>query len=131
MEKEEFLKEERATLLHNLVEKIKFFLDHHPVGGELSSKIFIYQRLADFTYYSEVSIRKFLTGTIPKDLSSFLNGIRNYGKLIGFSEEEIEKFIKDYSEASNTIILEKSSLTKTQHNLPPVDLSSIVVPKKL
>lgn len=131
MEKKEFLKEERATLLHNLVEKIKSFLDHHPVKGELSSKIFIYQRLADFTYYSEVSIRKFLTGTIPKDLSSFLNGIRNYGKLIGFSEEEIEKFIKDYSEASNTIILEKSSLTKTQHNLPPVDLSSIVVPKKL
>ncbi len=131
MEKEEFLREERAKLLHDLVEKIKYFLDNHPVKGELSSKIFIYQRLADYTYYSEVSIRKFLTGTIPKDLASFLNGIRNYCKLIGISDEEIEKFTKEYTEASNTIILEKNYLIETNHNLPPVDLSSIVVPKKL
>lgn len=131
MELEELLIEKRAKLLQEFIQKITDFLKHHSVKGEVSSKTFIYQRLADYTYYSEVSIRKFLTGTIPKDLASFLNGVRNYCKLIGISNEEIEKFIKEYSIASSAIILESSTIYKTKHNLPPVDLSSIVVPKKL
>jgi len=131
MDSEELLKEKRAKILHDLVETIKCFLDNNSVKGEVSSKIFIYQRLADFTYYSEVSIRKFLTGTIPKDLASFLNGVKNYCKLIGISNDVVEQFEKEYSEAANTIIIAKESFVKTHHNIPPVDLSSIVIPKKL
>lgn len=131
MEQESFFKEKRARLLQDLVEKIKDSIKRNKIKGELSSKTFIYQRLADYTYYSEVSIRKFLTGMVPKDLSGFTSGVISYCKFVGISDEVVEEFVKEYTEATNTIILEKSSLIQTKHNLPPVDLSTIVVPKKL
>ena len=75
MNNNDLLKQKRANLLSELVNKIKEAINKNKVKGEQSSKIFIYSRLADYTFYSEVSIRKFLTGILPKDISSFIEGI--------------------------------------------------------
>lgn len=75
MNNDDLLKQKRAKLLYELVDKIKEAINKNKVKGEQSSKIFIYSRLADYTFYSEVSIRKFLTGILPKDISSFIEGI--------------------------------------------------------
>ena len=74
MNNDELLKQKRAKMLAELVDKIKEAIEKNKIKGEKSSKIFIYSRLADYTFYSEVSIRKFLTGILPKDISSFIEG---------------------------------------------------------
>ncbi len=131
MEDSEILKDKRARLLSDLIEKIKKSIEVNKIKGEMSSKIFIYSRIADFTYYSEVSIRKFLTGIVPKDLTSFLNGIIEYSKLVGIDEEYITWFSKEYTSASNTIIIREDSKICTRNNLIPQDLTSIIRPRKL
>lgn len=131
MENSEILKEKRARLLSDLIEKIKKSIEQNKIKGEVSSKIFIYSRIADFTYYSEVSIRKFLTGIVPKDLTSFLNGIMEYSKLVGIDEEYITWFSKEYTSAANTIIVKQDSKIYTRNNLMPQDLTSIIRPRKL
>ena len=75
MNNDDLLKQKRAKILYDLVDKIKEAIVKNKVKGEKSSKIFIYSRLADYTFYSEVSIRKFLTGILPKDISSFIEGL--------------------------------------------------------
>lgn len=82
MNNDNLLKQKRAKLLFELVDKIKKAISKNNVKGEKTSKIFIYTRLADYTFYSEVSIRKFLTGMIPKDISSFIEGVSNYSKFV-------------------------------------------------
>ena len=69
------MKEKRAKLMVDLVNQIKSSIQNNKIPREIPNKTYIYNRLADYTYYSEVSIRKFLTGSVPKDISSFLNGI--------------------------------------------------------
>lgn len=131
MRNEDLLKEKRSRLLSELVENIKLSVQTNKVKGELSSKIYIYSRLADFTYYSEVSIRKFLTGTVPKDITSFVQGIIQYSKLVGLDDEYIENFTREYVQASNAIVIESDTKIKTRNNLIPQDLTSIIRPKKL
>lgn len=131
MKNEDLLKEKRAKLLSEMIDKIKSSIETNKVKGENSSKIFIYSRLADYTYYSEVSIRKFLTGTIPKDIASFVEGVIQYCKLVGVEEEYIENFTKEYVQASNAVVLEVDSQVKTKNNLIPQDLTSIIRPGKL
>lgn len=131
MKNEDLLKEKRAKLLCDLINKIKLSIEKNKVNGENSSKIFIYSRLADYTYYSEVSIRKFLTGTVPKDITSFVEGVIQYCKLVGIEEEYIENFTKEYVQASNAVVLEIDSSIKTKNNLIPQDLTTIIRPGKL
>ena len=131
MKSEELLKENRAKLLSEMIDKIKLSIEKNKVNGENSSKIFIYSRLADYTYYSEVSIRKFLTGTVPKDITSFVEGLIQYCKVVGVEEEYIENFTKEYVQASNAVLLEIDSSIKTRNNLIPQDLTAIIRPQKL
>lgn len=131
MKNEDLLKEKRAKLLSDLINKIKLSIEKNKVNGENSSKIFIYSRLADYTYYSEVSIRKFLTGTVPKDITSFIEGVIQYCKLVGVDEDYIENFTKEYVQASNAVVLEINSSIKTTNNLIPQDLTTIIRPQKL
>ena len=131
MKSEELLKEKRAKLLSEIIDKIKLSIEKNKVKGENASKIFIYSRLADYTYYSEVSIRKFLTGTVPKDITSFVEGVIQYCKLVGIEEEYIENFTKEYVQASNAVVLEIDSSIKTKNNLIPQDLTTIIRPGKL
>lgn len=131
MKSEELLKERRAKLLSEMIDKIKLSIKENKVKGENSSKIFIYSRLADYTYYSEVSIRKFLTGTVPKDITSFVEGVIQYCKLVGVNQEYIENFTKEYVQASNAVVLEVNSSIKTRNNLIPQDLTTIIRPQKL
>ena len=131
MNSEELLKEKRAKLLSEIIDKIKLSIEKNKVKGENASKIFIYSRLADYTYYSEVSIRKFLTGTVPKDITSFVEGVIQYCKLVGIEEEYIENFTKEYVQASNAVVLEIDSSIKTKNNLIPQDLTTIIRPGKL
>lgn len=131
MKSEDLLKEKRAKLLSEMIDKIKLSIETNKIKGENSSKIFIYSRLADYTYYSEVSIRKFLTGTVPKDIASFVDGVIQYCKLVGVEEEYTESFAKEYVQASNAVILEVNSSIKTKNNLIPQDLTSIIRPGKL
>lgn len=131
MKSEELLKEKRAKLLSEMIDKIKLSIEKNKVKGENASKIFIYLRLADYTYYSEVSIRKFLTGAVPKDITSFVEGVIQYCKLVGVEEEYIENFTKEYIQASNAVVLEIDSSIKTKNNLIPQDLTTIIRPEKL
>jgi len=131
MQDEEILKEKRAKLLSELIEKIKLSKEKKNIKGEMSSKIFIYSRLADYTFYSEVSIRKFLTGTVPKDITSFVEGIIQYAKLVELDEEYIEEFTKEYVLASNAVVISSNKVIKTKNNLIPQDLTTIIRPKKL
>lgn len=131
MNSDELLRQKRAKILTELVNKIKESIDKNKIKGEKSSKIFIYSRLADYTFYSEVSIRKFLTGSLPKDISSFLEGLIQYSKLVGIEEEYIQEFAKEYVLAANAIIVKQDSKIKTKNNLIPQDLTSIIRPRKL
>ena len=131
MKSEELLKEKRVKLLSEMIDKIKLSIKENKVKGENSSKIFIYSRLADYTYYSEVSIRKFLTGAVPKDITSFVEGVIQYCKLVGVDEDYIENFTKEYVQASNAVVLEVNSSIKTRNNLIPQDLTTIIRPQKL
>ncbi len=131
MKSEELLKEKRVKLLSEMIDKIKLSIEKNKVKGENASKIFIYSRLADYTYYSEVSIRKFLTGAVPKDITSFVEGVIQYCKLVGVEEEYIENFTKEYIQASNAVVLEIDSSIKTKNNLIPQDLTTIIRPGKL
>lgn len=131
MDSDELLRQKRAKILTELVNKIKESIDKNKIKGERSSKIFIYSRLADYTFYSEVSIRKFLTGSLPKDISSFLEGLIQYSKLVGIEEEYIQEFAKEYVLAANAIIVKQDSKIKTKNNLIPQDLTSIIRPRKL
>lgn len=128
---EDILKEKRAKLLNDLINKIKDTIKETKMVGEKSSKIDIYNRISDYTFYSEVSIRKFLTGAIPKDISSFLEGIVAYCKLIKMDENYLENFVKEYTLATNVIILHEEKDKTTKNNLIPQDFSTIVRPKKL
>jgi len=131
MRDEIFLKEKRAKLLVDLVNKMKFSIETNKIPKEISSKTYIYNRIADFTYYSEVSIRKFLTGSVPKDISSFLNGIIKYSKIAKLDDEYIDNFVKEYTEACNSVILKSSNDIKTRTNMPIQDFSSIIRTEKL
>lgn len=131
MNSDELLKQKRAKILSELVDKIKESIEKNKIKGEKSSKIFIYSRIADYTFYSEVSIRKFLTGILPKDISSFIEGIIAYSKLVGIEEEYIQEFAREYVLAANAIIIREDSKIKTRNNLIPQDLTSIIRPKKL
>jgi len=131
MDNDELLKQKRANLLSNLVNKIKESINKNKIKGEKSTKIFIYSRLADYTFYSEVSIRKFLTGILPKDISSFVEGIIQYSKLVEIEEEYIQEFAREYVLAANAIIIQQDNKIKTKNNLVPQDLTSIIRTKKL
>lgn len=131
MNSDELLKQKRAKILSELVDKIKESIEKNKIKGEKSSKIFIYSRIADYTFYSEVSIRKFLTGIVPKDISSFIEGIIAYSKLVGIEEEYIQEFAREYVLAANAIIIREDNKMKTRNNLIPQDLTSIIRPKKL
>lgn len=131
MNNDELLKQKRARILSELVEKIKEAIEKNKIKGEKSSKIFIYSRLADYTFYSEVSIRKFLTGSLPKDISSFIEGIIQYAKLVGIDEQYMQKFVKEYVLSANAIIIEQDNKRKTKNNLIPQDLTSIIRTRKL
>lgn len=131
MNSDELLKQKRSNILSELVNKIKEAINKNKIKGEKSSKIFIYSRLADYTFYSEVSIRKFLTGILPKDISSFIEGIIAYSKYVGIEEEYLQEFAKAYVSAANAIIIRQDSKIKTINNLIPQDLTSIIRPKKL
>ena len=131
MNNELILKEKRANLLNEIIKKIKKSIEINKIKGEIPSKIFIYSRLADYTYYSEVSIRKFLTGIVPKDISSFVQGIAQYCGLVKIEKKYIDEFIKQYVQASNAIIIDSSAKLETKTNIIPQDLTSIIRPKKL
>ena len=131
MNNDELLKQKRAKMLSELVDKIKESIINNRIKGENSSKIFIYSRLADYTFYSEVSIRKFLTGVLPKDISSFIQGIVQYSKLVGIEEEYLQKFVKEYVLAANAVVIQQDNKIKTKNNLIPQDLTSIIRTKKL
>ncbi len=131
MNSDELLKQKRSNILSELVNRIKEAINKNKIKGEKSSKIFIYSRLADYTFYSEVSIRKFLTGILPKDISSFIEGIIAYSKYVGIEEEYLQEFAKAYVSAANAIIIRQDSKIKTRNNLIPQDLTSIIRPKKL
>ena len=131
MNNEELLKQKRANMLSELVDKIKVAIEKNKIKGEQPRKIFIYSRLADYTFYSEVSIRKFLTGSLPIDISSFIEGIIQYSKILGLEEEYTKMFVKEYVSAANAIIINQPNQIKTRNNLVPQDLTSIIRPKKL
>lgn len=125
------LKEKRVNLLNDIIKQIKISIEKNKIKGELSSKIYIYSRLADYTYYSEVSIRKFLTGIVPKDVFSFIQGIAQYCNLVKVDEQIIQNFINEYIQATNGIIIDNISKFKTKTNIIPQDLTSIIKPKKI
>lgn len=131
MKEENVLKEKRVKLLTALINKIKASIETNKIPRENASKTYIYSRLADYTYYSEVSIRKFLTGSVPKDISSFLNGVIKYSKLVKLDEEYINMFVKEYTEACNTVILSSVNNIRTKTNMPIQDFSSIIRTEKL
>ena len=131
MNNDELLKQKRAKMLAELIDKIKETIEKSKVKGEKSSKIFIYSRLADYTFYSEVSIRKFLTGILPKDISSFIEGVIQYSKLVGVEDDYMQKFVKEYVLAANAVIIQQDNKIKTRNNLIPQDLTSIIRTRKL
>lgn len=131
MNNEELLKQKRANMLSELIDKIKIAIEKNKIKGEQPRKIFIYSRLADYTFYSEVSIRKFLTGSLPKDISSFIEGIIQYSKIVGIEEEYMKYFVSEYVSAANAIIVNQENKIKTRNNLVPQDLTSIVRTRKL
>lgn len=131
MNNDELLKQKRAKLLSELVDKIKDAIKRNNINGEKDSKIFIYSRLADYTFYSEVSIRKFLTGVLPKDISSFIEGVVQYAKFVGIEEEYLQEFVKEYVLAANAIVIKQDNKIQTKNNLIPQDLTSIIRTQKL
>lgn len=127
----DILKSKRALLMTSLINQIKSSIEKNKIKAESINKIDIYNRLSDYTYYSEVSIRKFLTGSVPKDLSSFIDGIIKYSKLVKVEDEYIENFVREYTEACNSIILKSVKDFETKTNMPFQDFSSIIRTEKL
>ena len=128
---EELLKQKRAEILSDFINQIKISIEKNKITGEQSKKIYIYNRLADFTYYSEVSIRKFVTGALPRDLVSFVQGMIQYAKLVKIPESRIQEFTDDYVSAANSLIIESDYKVKTKNNLIPQDLTAIIRARKL
>lgn len=128
---EEALKTRRAEIMSHYINEIKQAIIRNKIKGEKPSKTFIYERLADFTYYSEVSIRKFLTGMLPKDVASFVEGVVLYSKVVQLSEVEIDNFVKEYMEAANAVVIERVNKKRTKNNLIPQDLTLITRTHKL
>lgn len=125
-DKEEILRKRRKNLLNDLVTKIQIAIKNNKIEGESDKKIFIYSRLAEFTYYSEVSIRKFLTGAIPKDITGFIDGILRYAQKLSIEEKYLEIFAKEYTIACSAVILRDTQHINTKNNLEPQDLTSII-----
>ena len=127
---QDILKANRAKLLSDFINEMKLSIKKHNIKGELPSKTYIYTRIADYTHYAEVSIRKFLTGSIPKDIPSFLQGILEYAKLVQVDDSKIDIFAKNYLSATNTVIFQDTTI-QTKNNLIPQDLSKIIRSQKL
>ena len=127
---QKILKTNRAKLLSDFINEIKVSIKKHNIKGELPSKTYIYTRIADYTHYAEVSIRKFLTGSIPKDIASFVQGIIEYAKLVQVDDSKIDTFAKNYLSATNTVIFNDTTI-KTKNNLIPQDLTKIIRSQKL
>lgn len=127
---QDILKTNRAKLLSDFINEIKLSIKKQNIKGELPSKTYIYTRIADYTHYAEVSIRKFLTGSIPKDIPSFLQGILEYAKLVQVDDSKIDTFAKNYLSATNTVVFQDTTL-QTKNNLIPQDLSKIIRSQKL
>lgn len=127
---QDILKTNRAKLLSDFINEMKLSIKKHNIKGELPSKTYIYTRIADYTHYAEVSIRKFLTGSIPKDIPSFLQGILEYAKLIQVDDSKIDAFAKNYLSATNTVVFQDATI-QTKNNLIPQDLSKIIRSQKL
>ena len=127
---QDILKTNRAKLLSDFINEMKLSIKKHNIKGELPSKTYIYTRIADYTHYAEVSIRKFLTGSIPKDIPSFLQGILEYAKLVQVDDSKIDAFAKNYLSATNTVVFQDTTL-QTKNNLIPQDLSKIIRSQKL
>ena len=128
--KQEILKTNRAKLLSDFINEMKLSIKKHNIKGEIPNKTYIYTRIADYTHYAEVSIRKFLTGSIPKDIASFLQGIIEYAKLVQIEDSKIDEFAKNYLSATNTVIFNDTTI-KTKNNLIPQDLTKIIRSQKL
>ena len=127
---QDILKTNRAKLLSDFINEMKVSIKKHNIKGELPSKTYIYTRIADYTHYAEVSIRKFLTGSIPKDIPSFLQGILEYAKLVQVDDSKIDTFAKNYLSATNTVVFQDTTI-QTKNNLIPQDLSKIIRSQKL
>ena len=127
---QDILKTNRAKLLSDFINEMKLSIKKHNIKGELPSKTYIYTRIADYTHYAEVSIRKFLTGSIPKDIPSFLQGILEYAKLVQVDDFKIDAFAKNYLSATNTVVFQDTTI-QTKNNLIPQDLSKIIRSQKL
>ena len=127
---QDILKTNRAKLLSDFINEMKLSIKKHNIKGELPSKTYIYTRIADYTHYAEVSIRKFLTGSIPKDIPSFLQGILEYAKLVQVDDSKIDAFAKNYLSATNTVVFQDTTI-QTKNNLIPQDLSKIIRSQKL
>lgn len=127
---QDILKTNRAKLLSDFINEMKLSIKKHNIKGELPSKTYIYTRIADYTHYAEVSIRKFLTGSIPKDIPSFLQGILEYAKLVQVDDSKIDTFAKNYLSATNTVVFQDTTI-QTKNNLIPQDLSKIIRSQKL
>lgn len=128
---EEILKTKRISLLEDMVTKMQESIKKNNINGEDKRKVFIYSRIAEFTYYSEVSIRKFLTGMVPKDIGNFVDGILKYGNLLRIDNNYLDNFAKEYTIASSAIILENIKKVNTKNNLISQDMSHIIRTEKL
>ena len=115
---QDIVKTNRAKLLSDFINEMKLSIKKHNIKGELPSKTYIYTRIADYTHYAEVSIRKFLTGSIPKDIPSFLQGILEYAKLVQVDDSKIDAFAKNYLSATNTVVFQDTTI-QTKNNLIP------------
>ena len=127
---QDIVKTNRSKLLSDFINEMKVSIKKHNIKGELPSKTYIYTRIADYTHYAEVSIRKFLTGSIPKDIPSFLQGILEYAKLVQVDDSKIDTFAKNYLSATNTVVFQDTTI-QTKNNLIPQDLSKIIRSQKL
>lgn len=128
---EDILKCKRIKLLNDLLDNMQLSIKTNKIKGEIPKKIFLYSRIADFTYYSEVSIRKFLSGSIPKDIAGFISGIIKYGHFLKVGEDYLTVFAKEYAMVSSAVVIENAELVSTKNNLMVQDLSSIVRNSKL
>lgn len=122
----ESLKEKRANLLNCFIQEIQNTIKQSNHLGEDKRKIGIYSRIAEYTYYSEVSIRKFLTGAIPKNVATFVEGMIAYGNYIHMDKVYLEKFSKEYISACSLIEIDKYKRINNKNNLGRQDLSEIV-----
>lgn len=131
IKKEDSLQKQRRMLLEEFIQQIQHTIVERDIKGEDKRKIAIYSRLAEYTYYSEVSIRKFLTGMIPKDMETFVNGILAYGNDLKMDDNYLERFATEYTIAASAIILNKKLMNRTQHNFTLQNLQTIIRREKI